>query len=203
MKKKIVNPDLLKERANRKFDAQEITKLLIPQETLEFWKPYVEDLKNYPELRSTHKFYDMTRAEQAEDWWKKCNIMKSISQKRYFGDLRSGWACPHFFHPGNSPLLLNHGMFTSGLEKLGTDEQSAKWLEDFNYMRIHGCYAQTEIGHGSNVQGLETTATLDKTTDEWVLHTPTISATKYWPGELGWTATHAIVFAQAVVDGKK
>jgi acyl-CoA oxidase len=27
---------------------------------------------------------------------------------------------------------------------------------------ILGCYAQTEIGHGSNVAGLETTATFDK-----------------------------------------
>ena len=30
---------------------------------------------------------------------------------------------------------------------------------------IVGCYAQTELGHGSDVQSLETTATLDKATD--------------------------------------
>ena len=35
------------------------------------------------------------------------------------------------------------------------------------------------------------------------MHTPTISAAKFWPGELGWTATHAIVFAQAIANGKK
>ena len=45
-------------------------------------------------------------------------------------------------------------------------------------LKIIGCYAQTEIGHGSNVAGLETTATLDMKTDEWVIHTPTIRATK-------------------------
>jgi len=70
-------------------------------------------------------------------------------------------------------------------------------------LRIHGCYAQTELGHGSNVQGIETTATLDQTTDEWVIHTPVITATKFWPGELGQFATHAIVFAQAIIDGNK
>lgn len=64
-----------------------------------------------------------------------------------------------------------------------------------NY-QILGCYAQTEIGHGSDVASLETTATFDHQTDEFVLHTPTISATKWWPGEMGLTANHVIVFAR-------
>lgn len=65
-------------------------------------------------------------------------------------------------------------------------------------MNIIGCYAQTEIGHGSNVAGLETTATLDMSTDEFVIHTPTIKATKFWPGSLGVLSTHAIVFARCI-----
>jgi len=51
------------------------------------------------------------------------------------------------------------------------------------------------LGHGSNVAGLETTATLDKATDEWVIHSPTVSSTKFWPGGLGRTANYAVVFA--------
>lgn len=38
-------------------------------------------------------------------------------------------------------------------------------------------------------------------TDEWVVHTPTISASKFWPGELGQFATHALVFAKAFANG--
>ena len=68
-------------------------------------------------------------------------------------------------------------------------------------MNILGCYAQTELGHGSNVQGLETTATLDLKTDEWVINTPSIKAAKFWPGGLGITATHAVVFAKMIIDG--
>ena len=51
--------------------------------------------------------------------------------------------------------------------------------------KIIGCYAQTELGHGSNVAGLETTAELDTSTDEFVLHTPNFKASKFWPGNLG------------------
>ena len=63
-----------------------------------------------------------------------------------------------------------------------------------------GCYAQTELGHGSNVAGLETTATLDLETDEFVIHSPTITSTKYWPGGLGLWSNHALVFARCIVN---
>lgn len=42
---------------------------------------------------------------------------------------------------------------------------------------------------------------MDKTSDEWVIHSPTVTSTKFWPGGLGITANHAVVFAKAVVDG--
>jgi hypothetical protein len=45
-------------------------------------------------------------------------------------------------------------------------------------MQIIGCYAQTELGHGSNVQGLETTATFDPKTDEFIIHSPTLTSSK-------------------------
>ena len=63
-----------------------------------------------------------------------------------------------------------------------------------------GCYAQTELGHGSNVAGLETTATLDFKTDEFVIHSPTVTSTKFWPGGMGKWANHAIVFARCCVE---
>lgn len=68
-------------------------------------------------------------------------------------------------------------------------------------MRILGCYAQTELGHGSNISGFETTATLDLKTDEFVIHSPTVTSTKYWPGGLGLWANYALVFARCLVEG--
>ena len=69
-------------------------------------------------------------------------------------------------------------------------------MPDVRNVNILGCYAQTELGHGSNVAGLETTATLDKSTDEWIIHSPTLTSAKFWPGDLGRFSTHAVVFAR-------
>uniref|UniRef100_A0A672UVA5 Acyl-coenzyme A oxidase n=1 Tax=Strigops habroptila TaxID=2489341 RepID=A0A672UVA5_STRHB len=55
---------------------------------------------------------------------------------------------------------------------------------------------------GTYLQGLETTAVFDIATQEFILNTPKISAMKWWPGDMGRSATHAVVFAQLDIQGK-
>lgn len=69
-------------------------------------------------------------------------------------------------------------MFVPAIKGQGTEEQQHKWLPLAYKFQIIGCYAQTELGHGSNVQGLETTATFDPKTDEFVIHSPTLTSSK-------------------------
>lgn len=64
-----------------------------------------------------------------------------------------------------------------------------------------GCYAQTEMGHGSDVQNLETLAVFDPKTDEFIMQSPTITSAKMWPGDLGIFANYAMVFAQLIIKG--
>ncbi|CAI9775566.1 unnamed protein product [Fraxinus pennsylvanica] len=97
---------------------------------------------------------------------------------------------------------LHWGMFIPAIKGQGTDEQQQKWLPLAYKMQIIGCYAQTELGHGSNVQGLETTATFDPKTDEFIVHSPTLTSSKWWPGGLGKVSTHAVVYARLITDGK-
>ena len=52
------------------------------------------------------------------------------------------------------------------------------------------------------IQGLETTATFDKSKDEFEINSPTITSTKFWPGDLGLNSTHAFVSARLKI-GKK
>ncbi|XP_057463458.1 peroxisomal acyl-coenzyme A oxidase 1-like [Actinidia eriantha] len=97
---------------------------------------------------------------------------------------------------------LHWGMFIPAIKGQGTDEQQQKWLPLAYKMQIIGCYAQTELGHGSNVQGLETTATFDPQTDEFVIHSPTLTSSKWWPGGLGKVSTHAVAYARLITDGQ-
>jgi len=86
-------------------------------------------------------------------------------------------------------------MFKISFENFASVEQKKYWLPKINNLEIMGAYVMTEIGHGSNVRGFETTATLDMATDEIVINSPTLTSTKYWPGDLGMFASHAILFA--------
>ena len=95
---------------------------------------------------------------------------------------------------------LHVTMFSLSFEIFASEEQKKLWLPKIKNLDIIGAYAQTELGHGSNVASLETTATLDKTTDEFIINTPTLTAQKYWPGLLGFHASHATVFARLIID---
>jgi acyl-CoA oxidase len=93
-------------------------------------------------------------------------------------------------------------MFIPTILSQGDAEQQAHWLPKCYSLEIIGTYAQTELAHGTFVRGLETTATYDKQTQEFVLHSPTLTATKWWPGGMGKTSTHAVVMARLILDGK-
>jgi acyl-CoA oxidase len=88
------------------------------------------------------------------------------------------------------------------LRDQGTPEQHELFLKKAENYEIIGCYAQTELGHGSNVRGLETTATWNSDDKTFTLHSPHLTASKWWIGSLGRTANYAVVMAQLMIDGK-
>lgn len=89
-------------------------------------------------------------------------------------------------------LSLHCGMFISTLELLCNENQKKKYYERAKKNEILGCYAQTELGHGSDVQNLELEAIFDKEKQEFVFNSPTVGSTKWWIGDLGLNANHVV-----------
>ena len=52
------------------------------------------------------------------------------------------------------------------------------------------------------MRGLETLAIWNQDDKTFTLHSPTLTAAKWWIGTLGRTANYAVVMAQLVIDGK-
>ncbi|MEZ4432705.1 MAG: acyl-CoA dehydrogenase [bacterium] len=93
---------------------------------------------------------------------------------------------------------VQFGLFGGSIAALGTAKHHAR-LEAVADLSLPGCFAMTERGHGSNVRALETTATWDGETGEFVVHTPHDGARKEWIGNAARDGRMATVFAQLVV----
>lgn len=93
-------------------------------------------------------------------------------------------------------------MYLVTLRNQTSPEQKEKYLKPAEAYENIGCYAQTELGHGSNVRGLETTATWNPEDKTFTIHSPHLTSAKWWIGSLGRTANFAAVMAQLIIAGK-
>lgn len=94
-------------------------------------------------------------------------------------------------------LGVNFGLFGGTVARLGSTAQRDHWLPKIVSGEEFGCFALTELGHGSNVRGIETIA--DFNGDSFVLHSPTESSQKFWIGGAAQHATVAVVFARLMI----
>lgn len=189
---------LERELAESKLDQHEL-KLIVyrTNEALEEVKSIREEYYSFE--KNTPEIFDMNRQEQYRVALKNYVNVRKWGRMDLYNRNFSNYCLygTNFLFPSGIHWFMSNPM----LQLLASESQLAKIapLIQGNHMIV--AYAQTELGHGSDIQSVETTATFEPETQEFVLHSPTISSIKYWPGEMGILANYAIVMANLITKG--
>jgi len=96
---------------------------------------------------------------------------------------------------------VQFGLWGMSIQSLGTEKHYLKYLADIGSLKLPGCFAMTETHHGSNVKGLETTATYNHEMLSFTIHTPNANAQKEYIGNAAVHGQMATVFAKLIIDG--
>ncbi|KAM4692043.1 peroxisomal acyl-coenzyme A oxidase 1 isoform 2-T2 [Rhinophrynus dorsalis] len=198
-----MNPDLSRERATASFNPETITHILdgSPERTRR--RREIESLVlNDPSFQHEDPNF-LSRSERYEVAIKKSALMVQKMREHGISDPEEiYWFKRSCLGSKTDPLSLHYSMFSNMLANQCMDSQREKWLPLAKRLQVIGTYAQTELGHGTHLRGLETTATYDPSTQEFILNSPTVSSIKWWPGGLGKTSNHAVVLAQLYTQGE-
>ncbi|XP_030693589.1 peroxisomal acyl-coenzyme A oxidase 1 isoform X1 [Globicephala melas] len=198
-----MNQDLQKERAAASFNPELLTHVLdgSPENTRR--RREIENLiLKDPDFQHEDLNF-LSRSQRYEVAVRKSATMVEKMRKFNIADPAEIMWFKNLVHRGQSgPLDLHLGMFLPTLLHQATEEQQERFFVPTWNLEIIGTYAQTEMGHGTHLRGLETTATYDPETQEFILNSPTVTSIKWWPGGLGKTSNHAIVLAQLITQGK-
>ncbi|XP_067860478.1 peroxisomal acyl-coenzyme A oxidase 1 isoform X2 [Heptranchias perlo] len=198
-----MNPDLRKERESATFHTETLTHILDGGAEKTRRRREIEALAlNDPELQHEDLNF-LSRSERFDVAVKKSSLMVRKIREHAISNPEEIMWFKSYVHRGRpEPLDLHLGMFLPTILNQATPEQQDRFFMPAWNLQIIGTYAQTEMGHGSFIRGLETTATYDPSTQEFVLNSPTVTSIKWWPGGLGKTANHAIVLAQLYTQGQ-
>merc|ERR1711962_563055 len=99
-------------------------------------------------------------------------------------------------------MTVQFNLFGGTVLKLGTERHHKELLEGIDNLNDVGCFGLTELGYGNNAVEMETTATYDEATKEFIVNTPHPLAQKYWITNGAVHAKHVVVMAQLIVKGK-
>ncbi|MBL7865672.1 MAG: acyl-CoA dehydrogenase family protein [Cyclobacteriaceae bacterium] len=96
---------------------------------------------------------------------------------------------------------VQFGLWGMSVYFLGTEKHHKQYLKQIGSLELPGCFAMTETGHGSNVKGIETTATYDHATRSFIINTPFEQAKKEYIGNAAVHGQMGTVFAKLIVEG--
>jgi acyl-CoA oxidase len=190
---------IAQERAKSNIDVDQLADFLFTKEVLARNNKILKILQADPVFDKSQNYF-RGRTDRLEAALARAKTLKRLRDKHQWNDDEYFAANELISEP--TPYGLHASMFLKTLEEQGTPAQHKLFLERARNYEIIGCYAQTELGHGSNVRGLETTATWNPEDKTFTLHSPHLTASKWWIGSLGKAANHAVVVAQLILNGK-
>ncbi|XP_052842138.1 LOW QUALITY PROTEIN: probable peroxisomal acyl-coenzyme A oxidase 1 [Drosophila gunungcola] len=207
-----VNPDLQKERDGASFSSEEFAAFWAgSEETLKFIRgvrAYMQqDVDVLEMLQLQNKSHEEIVEFSVKGGIEVAKKLRRLQEERNPGgddywpklyDHQVMWGLV----PGGNPFGVMYVMLVKALQAQCTPEQYEDFGKRLERFEICGTYAQTELGHGTYLRGLETRADFDPKTDEFVLNTPSISSYKWWPGGLGHSSNYCLVMAQLYIDNK-
>eukprot|EP00742_Colponemidia_sp_Colp-10_P006324 GILJ01006778.1.p1 GENE.GILJ01006778.1~~GILJ01006778.1.p1 ORF type:complete len:707 (+),score=95.89 GILJ01006778.1:27-2123(+) len=195
-----VVPELVEERATASFNPRLVTFMLDGGQEKTERKEYLRSLVINDPIFSKDDIHFIDRTERFKRIYQKLQRLQEITLRENITDPQEIFTLKETMDDVQ-PLALHFGMFLPTLMGQGTEEQASFWVPLAYSLQIIGCYAQTEMGHGSFIRGFETTATYDEQTKEFIIHSPTVTATKWWPGGLGKTANYCVTQAKLIIKG--
>lgn len=182
-----VRRELQQERARASFDPRAMTLLLDGgADKTAFREKAMALLERYPEFRAQGLgTYDLTLEQRRELTFQRVRRLyqlflehgANMEQRNAIAEIVGVFDLTLWVRNG-----VHFGLFLGALMAQSDKEQQDEWLPPAMLLQLYGSYAMTELGHGSFTRGFETTATFDRAADEFVLHTPTDTATKWWIG---------------------
>ncbi|KAF9955203.1 fatty-acyl coenzyme A oxidase, partial [Modicella reniformis] len=198
---------MAEERQKGTFNVRELTYFLEGGEKFtKIREKFMMELERDPTFRM-HDIYDLTKDEIRA---------RTLEKFRTIVHYVSAEPVPIFTLRMQSIALIDpgfwtrfgvhYGLFFGALRGSATSSQFSHWVSTKGALAMSGMigrFAMTKLDHGSNIAGLETTATFDEASDQFIIHTPSITATKWWIGGAAHTATHCVVFAQLIIRGKR
>lgn len=190
---------LAAERAGSGVEVDKLSELLHTRETLET-TARIDQIISAEPIFNKNELLSMGRVDRIQRSLARGKQLKRLAKKHNWNDKEYKTAASIAGEP--NVYGLHDSMFLKTLREQTTPEQKKLFLEKAEAHQIIGCYAQTELGHGSNVRGLETTATWNQADKTFIIHSPKLTASKWWIGSLGRTANHAVVMAQLYINGK-
>lgn len=167
---------------------------------------FISQFERDPVMAASPKDYDATKAEHRAITIQKIDRLSRYIEVETFDRLERRLSIVSVFDPSfHTRLGVHLGLFLGCIRGNGTADQMQYWLlkKEAAYVKnLYGCFGMTELAHGSNVAGLETTATFNEEDDEFIINTPHLGATKWWIGGAAHSATHCCVYARLIVKGK-